>query len=339
MRECLRPAFDLLTNHVSANADLLTRPRPFVNFLTQVTLGCSVLASNLIYNHDRIALAYVDEGAHSCFGILLPLGFHSLDAVSSSLNLFSRRQHLKGRKTDPDIGSIIQQAAGLFETSPRTSFCHIFFISAAAPVQLMLPWIDQAIGFHTITSQSCLPLQHVNHQPGWHISYDVGDVGTCPKGSHFIRKVARVVRQLRTGVRAGTIYNLKLSVIAGGGCHIQSVMDDSRLTSLRAGETWVIPVQISVPAVCHDTPSETEQEETQPYSPLVQDLIDRINGVLMDYTKEVPQPILTAHIEYQHSLLPPSNSIHMETHLTVVRSEHTDWGSSQVLDKSRRDHY
>lgn len=313
-----------------AKAHLLTEPQPSVNFLSDVTLSCSILASNFILNHDRLALAYVDEGTKSSFEILLSLGFHSLDAVRCALNLLSRRHYLGTRKASPDLGRIIQLAAGLFNASPRTAFCHIFFISATAHAQMMLPPIDSAIGFHTVTPQHCLPLHYMNHQPGWHISYGIGNEGHDPKGTHFIRKVAKVVRQLRTGIRPGAINNVKLFVIPAGGCYIQTDQSDSLPNSLRAGETWDVPVRVGVPAMCPYTSLQTEQYGSQPHSPIVQDLIAQINGVLMEYTAEVNEPILTALVQYHHSLLPSSNVTHVKTHLTLVRSKHVR--SKQLSD-------
>lgn len=300
--------------------------------LSDITLTCSILASNLIFSHDRVALAYVDVGTKSCFEILLPLGSHSLDAVRCALDLLSRRHYLRLRKTSPDLGKVIQLAAGLFSASPRTAFCHIFFISATTHAQLVLPSIDPAIGFHTVTPQHCLPLHHMNHQPGWHISYEFGNDGHDPKGTHFIRKVARVIRQLRTGIRPGAINNVKLFILPAGGCRILSDPPDSLPTCLRAGETWDVPVQIGVPAMFPDISFEFEQHGSQPPSPIVEDLIAQINGVLMEYTAEVTEPILTAHVQYQHSLLPSSNVTHVKTHLSVVRSKHVD--SKQVLGES-----
>lgn len=279
------------------------------------------MASNLIHNHDRIGLAYIDSDKSLNFELLLSLGFHSLDTIRSALSIISRRRHLNHWKADLNIGDVIQQVSGLFSVCPRTAFCHLFFVSATPPVHLTIPWIDQAIGFHTITPQLCFPLKYAGLRLGWHIPYDVGTGHACPKGTHFIRKVSRVVRQLRTGIRPGSILNLKLSIIPGEGCQIRSVIDNSRLTSLRPGETWIVPVEISVPSAFQPI-SPSDQIELSTYHPLIEEMISQVNSLLMEYSFEViTQPILTAHVEYQHSLLPAPNTIHAESQLTVVRSE------------------
>jgi hypothetical protein len=300
-----------------------TRTQPSVNLLTQITLGSSVLASNLIHNQDRIGLAYIDRGSPLNFELLLSLGFHSMDTIRSALNTLSRRQHRNRSRGDLEIGNVIQKVSGLFSVCPRTAFCHLFFISATPPAHLAIPWIDQAIGFHTITPQPCLPLKHTGLQLGWHISYDVGIGNTCPKGTHFIRKVSRVVQQLRTGISPGSILNLKLSIIPDEGCQIHSVLDNSRLTSLRPGETWIVPIEINVPSAFQSI-SPSNRIGSLTYHPLIEEIISRINGLLMEFSsEEITQPILTAHVEYEHSLLPAPSTVHAESQLTVVRCEKT----------------
>lgn len=304
----------------SANAHLLISSQPSVNRLAQVMHACSVLASNLTANHDRIALVHLfKEGKVSCFELLLPLDFHSLDAVRSAMNRLLRRQH-DARKTDTDYASIIREVAKLFSCYSRTAYCHIFFISAAPSVRLTLPSFDQAIGFHTITPQNGLSVEHMENHTGWHIPYQVDNGETHPRDTHFIRKVARVIRHLRAGIRPGTIHSLKLSIVPDGGCQVHTLEDGFRFRFLRAGETFEVPILVRVPAVFQEAPLETEQQDPQFENPVIEDLIARINGVLMYYTEEYTQPILTAHVEYGHSLLPQSNRIHTETHLAVVRA-------------------
>lgn len=307
----------------------LNRSQPSVNLLTQCTLGPSVLATNLVHNHDRIALACIDGAAKPGFEILLPLGFHSPDVVRSSLNKFSQRQHLVKHAAHPDLGNVIEHVANLFGTSTRAAFCHLFFASATPPEQLLIPYIDQAIGFHTITPQACLPVTRPNFQAGWHISYDVGAQGTCPTGAQFIRKVSRVIRQLRTGIRPGFISDLKISLQPGHGCLIQTILNGTQLTSLRAGETWVIPIQISVPSILQ---RQSRATESLVRSPVFEDLLAHIDELLQEYTGEMVQPVLTAAVNYRHSLLPLPNTVHAETHLTVVRTEdYRDSGKGNVV--------
>ncbi|KAJ5359237.1 uncharacterized protein N7496_011650 [Penicillium cataractarum] len=292
--------------------------QPSVNLLAQITLGPSVLASNLMHNHDRIAIVCVNGMRKHGFEILLPLGFHSLDTVRSALNRFSQRQHPMKHGAPLNLGNAIQQVANMFCTSTRPAFCHLFFVSATPPDHLLIPWIDQAIGFHTITPKTCLPVTRPNFQAGWHISYDVATGDLCPHGAHFIRKVSKVIRHLRTGIRPGSISDLKLSLSPGHGCLIQTVIDSTRLTSIRPGETWVVPVRIHIP---NAFPPASLPSESPVQSPILGDLFAQINELLEEFTGEITQPILTASVDYRHSLLPTPNLIHAETQLTVVRME------------------
>lgn len=217
-----------------------------------------------------------------------------------------------------DLGSVIQQVAYMFCTPTRPAFCHLFYVSATPPDHLLIPWIDHTIGFHTITPQSCLPVTRPNFQAGWHISYDVSSEDMGPHGAQFIRKVSKVIAQLRTGIRPGFISDLKLSLLPGDGCLIQTVVDSTRLTSIRPGETWVIPIQILVP---NAFPQASRASKSAVQSPILDDLFIQITELLEDFTGEITQPVLTASVDYRHSLLPSPNTIHAETQLTVVRME------------------
>ncbi|KAJ5535796.1 hypothetical protein N7513_008982 [Penicillium frequentans] len=297
--------------------------QPLVDLLTQTTLGSFVLASHLTYNHDRIALAYVDGKANQGFQMLLPLGFHPIEAIRSALNTFSRRQ-LIDNEVCFNLGDVIQRVSSIFAHSPRAAFCHLFFVSATPPRHLLVPWIDQAIGFHTITPHACLPLDNNLSPSGWHISYTVGESDTGPRETHFIRRMSRVIRQLRTGIRTGCIADLKISIVPAHGCQIQSVFENITLMSLRPGETWSIPVQIRVPGAFRQSSQIAQTASSQQHS-LINEMMSRINCLLQDFSSdEITQPLLTAHVVYRHSLLPVPSTIQVDTHLTVIRREEVE---------------
>lgn len=260
--------------------------------------------------------------------MLLPLGFHPIEAIRSALNTFSRRQ-LIDNEVCFNLGDVIQQVSTIFSHSPRAAFCHLFFVSATPPGHLLVPWIDQAIGFHTITPHACLPLDNNLSPSGWHISYTVGKSDTGPRETHFIRRISRVIRQLRTGIRTGYIANLKISIAPAHGCQIQSVFENITLMSLRPGETWSIPVQIRVPGAFRQS-SQIAQTAPSQQHPLINEMMSRINCLLQDFSSdEITQPLLTAHVEYQHSLLPVPSTIHVDTHLTVIRRKEAELRAPQ----------
>lgn len=259
---------------------------------------------------------------------MLPLGFHPIEAIRSALNTFSRSQ-LIDNEVCSDLGNVIQRASSVFSYSPREAFCHLFFVSATPPEHLLVPWIDQAIGFHTITPHACLPLDNNLSPPGWHISYTVGASDTGPRETHFIRRISRVIRQLRTGIRTGSISALKISIVPAHGCQVQSVFENITLMSLRPGETWSIPVQIRVPAAFRQSSQITQTVSCQQY-PLIDEMMGRINRLLQDFSSdEITQPLLTAYAEYQHSLLPTPSTIKVDTHLTVIRRKEIVLGATQ----------
>lgn len=220
-----------------------------------------------------------------------------------------------------DLVDVIEQASSMFGFSPRNAFCHLFFVSAVPPAHLSLPRINPAIGFHTISPRSSFPLNMSNaaFHSGWHISYDVGDDDVGPKETHFIRKVSRVIRQLRTGIRPGSIVDLKLSISPVDGSQINPIVQYCRLISLRPGETWSVPVQVYVPAASQQA-SQARGDKPSAYHPIVQELIAQVNHLLQEFTSdEVTQLIMIARVDYQHSLLPEFNTIHVDNHLNVIR--------------------
>lgn len=286
--------------------------------LTQVTLGSSVLASHLVYNHDRIALAFIDQKDKLGFKLLLPLGHHSIEATRSALNKFSQRQIFNATESSPNTGVIIKNICRIFYEAPRAAFCHLFFVSANPLPYLSVPSMDQGIGFHTITPRQNLPLDSATSQLGWHISYSLGTRDVGPKEVHFIRRVSKVLRQLRTGIRPGSIANLNMTVAPSDGCQIQSVKDHFRLNYLRPGEVWTIPIQVRVPAanlyLQQGPPRVVDQH------PMIEEMLAQINFLLQEYSSlDLTQPILAARVEYQHSLFAVPSLVHIETQLSVLR--------------------
>lgn len=279
-----------------------------------MVLASSVLTSNLLINSDRIAVACVDGSSNNGFELLLPLGFHSFETLRTALNEFSLRQLKKKTRRSPDAGNSIRQASRLFYPSPRAAFCHLVFISACPPENLVISGVDTAIGIHTISPQLRFPLDAANHPLGWHIFYDADadDPRSCEV--HFLRKVSKVVRQLRTGLSPGVLSDLKLFVEQGHGCQFESAMEDCHLTRLRPGETWIFKVKIGAPIEFYQETQLTEH-------PGFEDLIRQINSVLKAYSSEpAAQHVLSARLEHQHSLLPKPHTICLKTHCTISRT-------------------
>ncbi|KAJ5089229.1 hypothetical protein N7532_007913 [Penicillium argentinense] len=295
--------------------------------LTQYNLASSILAKNTTLNLDRIAVGYVDGEATNSFQLLLPLGFHSVDDVRSALNVFANRAQTKD--STPPIREAIQQVSKIFSSCSRTALCHIFFITATRYPGLEVPWVDQAIGFHTITPHAYFPLKHANSQPGWHIPYDIGTRQTKYTGNHFVRRVARVMRHIRCGIRPGELLNVKVLLTSGSGCQIEPTTSMYQIPSLRPGETWRLPIDIAVPKAF---PHKYE-EELREFPSLVMESIVGINKFLVGWAEDVTQQVLTVHTEYRHSLIPSKGVVRLQNHVTIIRSRHT----SRTLEQNWRD--
>ncbi|KAJ5774981.1 hypothetical protein N7457_009877 [Penicillium paradoxum] len=301
-----------------------------VSILTPMVLASSVLASNLSTNRDRIAMACVDGSARNGYELLLPLGFHSFETSRSALNDFALRQLKKKPKRYSNLSKSIQQVSQLFHPSPRAAFCHLLLISADPPETLFISGVDPAIGFHTISPQLSFPLATAHHPLGWHIFYDANADDPRSSEVHFMRKVSKVVRQLRTGLNPGIISNLRLFLDQGYGCQFESAMEDSHLARLRPGETWTTKVKIGVPI-------EFYQETQLTGHPILENLISQINCVLKAYSSQpTAQHVLSARLRYHHSLLPTSHDICLETHCTISRTPDVPFRLPSVNDKDSR---
>ncbi|CAG8278939.1 unnamed protein product [Penicillium salamii] len=294
--------------------------RPSVGRLTPMMLASSILTSNLISNHDRLAVACVDGNTRTGFDLLLPLGFHSYDTTRGAFDNFFLRQLQKKQRprTTPDLSQILRQISHLFSASHRATFGHLMLVSAnpPSPDPLLISGIDRAIGVHTLSPHSRFPLDTENHPLGWHISYDEHAEDLQHKESHLTRKVAQVVRQIRTGTTPGFLSNLNLYMGLGPGCQLLSAntIDCCQLVRLRPGEAWVSKVKVGVPHLYQ----EAEWQFTA--HPIIQDLIYQLNEVIGLYSsQQLVQHILSAGLKYQHSLLPGPHETYLESHCTIAR--------------------
>ncbi|CAG8397236.1 unnamed protein product [Penicillium salamii] len=294
--------------------------RPSVGRLTPMMLASSILTSNLISNHDRLAVACVDGNTRAGFDLLLPLGFHSYDTTRAAFDNFFLCQLQKKQRprTIPDLSHILRHISHLVFASPRASCGHLMLVSVnpPSPDPLLISGIDRAIGVHTLSPHSRFPLDTENHPLGWHISYDEHAEDLQHRESHLTRKVAQVVRQIRTGTTPGFLSNLNLYMGLGPGCQLLSAntIDCCQLLRLRPGETWVSKVKVGVPHLYQ----EAEWQFTA--HPIIQDLIYQLNDVIGLYSsQQLVQHILSAGLKYQHSLLPGPHETYLESHCTIAR--------------------
>ncbi|KAJ6019266.1 hypothetical protein N7522_001333 [Penicillium canescens] len=281
--------------------DCLQQPSP--SLLTPIIMASTVLASNLIATYDRLALACVNGRSPNGFDILLPLGFHSAEAAQAALNMFSARQMKKHRRRCPDLANSIQNNCLL-----PSGFYH-----SGLPKVLFGSQYRQGHWFSHSLPHPFFPLGTA-HPPGWHICSDADEADSDPRNAHFVRKVTKVVRQLRTGISPGAISDLKLSVGPGNGCWFEAAAGSTHLMRLRPGETWIYKLKIGLPLVQYQDTQFTDNS-------IFKALIAQINDVLREYSPEPAlQQVLTAGLEYEHSFLPKSHTVCLETHCTISRT-------------------
>lgn len=267
----------------------------------------------------------MNEAFTNHFQLLLPLGFHSVDNIQAALNIFSHRSRA-GNPKKRNLELAIRESSRIFSASPRVAYCNLFFLSSVSPANYQVPWIDKAIGFHTITPSSYFPLIHMNRQPGWHIFYDPEEIGS--KRIHFAQRVAKAIRHIRLGIRPGSLNQIKIVLTPGPGCQIEPIAKFYQITSLRPGEVWSVPIDIIIPIAFQ----ETDREELQKLPQVAMETIAGINKFLMGWVRDLPEQILTVQVEYQHSLLPTNCIVNQETFVTSLRSRHAS-GFKTSLEK------
>lgn len=297
-------------------------------------MACSVLVSHLNHLHDRIALAHIDKTCPGGLRVLTPLGFHPIHIVQAALSTFSQQQFDNERTLTPDIGMVVDRVFGMFTCSPRKAYSHVFFITATPPNHLSVPCIhpDPAIEFHTIGPHEYQPLSIATSQAGWHICYTVGEFDTAPLETHFIRKVCKVIRHLRAGLRPGSAVDLRLFISPDDGCQIESVVDDRYLQvgSLRPGETWSIRLPVRVPPAFEQFP-QIQQSSMSPQNPMIAQMLSQINTVMAGYLpEEITQALFTVRAEYRHSLFPSTHTVILDNTSTVIRRMRSNSGVSQI---------
>lgn len=300
-------------------------------------MGTLAVVSNLLNEVDHFGIAFIDRSAVNDFRILLRLGRQTRDAARTAVESFALHQLTTEKVEGADLQKIFQQLSSMLEYSERMAMRHIFFITATPPVTFTMPTIEEGIGFHTMSPDCWFPFDDPAVPRGWHIFYDIHRNDSESFESVLKCKVDRVIGHLRTGLDPGVVTGLTLIFIAGEGCRVQSVLEEGQFAVLRPGEKWTIWAQISVPATSLKREVRTaDRLASREDIPIVEGLMDRLQEVLRDYSNDdIMQDIMTARLEYQHSLLPPHTTVCLESQCTVTRDAHeVDAVSWDFLKKS-----
>ena len=289
--------------------------------LRQTVVSSLTVVSELTATDDRFAIVYIDKDSADSFGLLLPLGSHSFDSARAAMDKSTLRQLTVQRAGNIELHGVIQQISKMLYHSGRPTFSHVFFITATPSMQLWMPAIDRRIGFHTISPHFHFPFNGLEIPSGWHVFYDVESYDTNSDLSH---KVSMAIEHIRTGVDPGVVTDLRLSLTAGDRCEIQAVLGENHLDLLRPGENWVIPIQIGVPAASIKRPLQvTNGSSWTNNHPTLNKMMVQLQELFTDFSYEgITQHVLTARLEYKHSLLPTNNVVHLECFCAVVRDVH-----------------
>lgn len=292
--------------------------------LRQIIVSSLAIVSSLTID-DRFAIAYVDKDSADDFGLLLPLGVHSLESARIAMDVFSLHQLTGQRSRKIGLQKIIQQISETVYLHDRPALCHAFFVTASPSVRLSTPAMDRGIGFHTISPHFRFPFSGSDIPSGWHIFYDINSYDADSKEAMLRHKISTAIEHMRTGVEPGVVTNLKLSLAAGDRCEVQAVLEECHLDLLRPGEKWMVPVQIRVPAASIKQPLQVADGNTICHSshPSVDKVMTQLQDLLTDFSHEdITQHIVSAQLEYRHTLLPAHNIVHLESFCTVVRDVH-----------------
>lgn len=293
--------------------------------LRQIVVSSLAIVSSLAAIEDRFAIAYIDRDSADGFGLLLPLGMHSLESARIALDVFSLHQLTGQRPRKTELQKIIQQISRTIYLHDRPSLCHVFFVTASPSVQLSTSAMERGIGFHTISPHFRFPFNGPGIPPGWHIFYDINSYDADSKEAVLREKISTAIEHIRTGVEPGVATELKLSLVAGDRCQVQAVLEESRLDVLRPGERWVVPVQIRVPAASIRQPLQVTDGNTayRNSHPAVDNVMTQLQELLTDYSHEdITQHVMSVRLEYRHTLLPAENIVHLESSCMVVRDVH-----------------
>ncbi|RJE20092.1 hypothetical protein PHISCL_07564 [Aspergillus sclerotialis] len=312
-------------------------PQAAIGRLRQTVIGTLAVVSNLLNGVDHLAIAFIDRSAVNDFRILLRLGRQTRDSARTAIESFALHQLTTEKVEGADLKKVFRQLSAMLCSSERTAMRHIFFITATPPVSFTMPKIEQGIGFHTMSPDCCFPFDHPAVPMGWHIFYDIRHNDSESLESVLKSKVDKVIEHLRTGLDPGAVTDLKLSFIAGEGCQVQSVLEDGEFTILRPGEKWTIWVQVGVPAASLKREMRTVNKPIPCESlPIMDGLMVQLQEVLRDYSHhDIMQHVMTARLEYQHSLLPPHTTVCLESQCTVTRDAHeVDVASWNFLGES-----
>jgi hypothetical protein len=295
--------------------------------LRQMANSACIIASTLNDRIDRFAIGYVHESGG--LQVLVPLASHSLD-LTKVIESLLLSVLTKDSRDGFGLDKAIFQAVDMLVQHGNATLCHVFVITGNCNrTTFSLPMIDARVGLHTISLDPQFRLYGSEAPYGWHV-YPENDLAIA-EGT-LRDKIQMVIAHLHTGVNSGTAKDLRLSLVPGDGCQIESIYGNTFCKDLRPGEKWTISAKIRVPATSvrqFDMPhrNQTEAEiRVGNQCHTVEDLMAQLQHMLDTRPPETEQIFMTVFLGYRHSLLPKSHAIRVSECCSVARSLRRDSG-------------
>lgn len=297
-------------------------PLMSIGTLRKAVTSCSVVVSSLNTEIDHFAIGYLDAGSEDHLNVLLPLGLNSVRSAMRAMETY-QIAHLAGKNDKkPDIHKAIRRAASMLNSRGRATIGHILFITASLGMQFSIPSMGEKLSIHTMSPDCRFHFENEETPRGWHVfsdteCYEKGSAKDIVQG-----KVRKMVRHIRAGVDSGAITDLTLNLTPREDCQILSIWEDTQLPTLRPGERWVVPVQVSVPATDQRS-IEDDRPAVNGSSYPIEKLMNQLYEMLGSFSREVvTQDIMAACLEYKHSALGEHATVRSESYCRMKRNVH-----------------
>jgi hypothetical protein len=289
-----------------------------------------MVASALDFRIDRFAIGCVHDNEGGGLQTLLSLASHPLDLVRRLIDSFPPPTSTRDKPEEFGLEKAILQASDMLVCQcSKTALCQIFLITGNAKTMLSLPPIDGRVRLHTISLGPQLCLYGSKSPHGWHIFSEIDPDNLGITETVLVNKIRRVSAHLHTGIDSGVLTDLRLCLVPGEGCQIESIFGETHCPSLRPGEKWIIWVQIRVSAgspkrimTCNSQARERNTFTDQ----TIDDLIAQLHQMLGYSPEGSEHTIVTAFLGYKHSLLPKSNTIRVSGCCQIVRASQKNSG-------------
>ncbi|MCJ1390270.1 hypothetical protein MMC18_003128 [Xylographa bjoerkii] len=167
---------------------------------------------------------------------------------------------------------------------------------------------------------------HIDHQPS---SRDVSVACKVKDEERTANRLSNLMSKLRSSSAPGELSGLKVTFTPGRFCTVANVIGSTSFNSLRPGEIVKTFVKLHMSASNIDAAIMSGSSQGQQNSSSSQRLMAALADLVQE---ELLIPILTAKVEYTHSLLPEGTvcQVQFEASVKVVSSLHQEQNKSRV---------